>query len=489
MLTMTLFKHQEEGIAFLTDKKKAILADQMGLGKTRQAIVSANQVGNHTLVLCPASLKTNWAREILIVDPNATITIMNGKKEEPYSQGTGSNWLVANYDIIHKEENRKKIEAQHYDTAILDEAHYIKNYKSKRTKTTLALVQNMKNCYLLTGTPIMNRPEELFTLLKAINHPLGTSWYTYVLRYCGAYWRVARGKKYNPRTGQYEDIKFLDTGGATNLQELQQKLSTAYLRRTKDILGDTLPAKVITNVQVELSKEDRKKYAVAWDEYMHYLEHNPIIFSDLTDEEREEKMENIKQAKHLVELQKLKQVASQAKIGTIIEDVKNIVEQGEKVIIFTQYTETLRQLRAGLKSEGILAVTLSGEDDQTARQLSIDAFQKNENVKVFIGNTMAAGVGITLTEASIVIFCDLSWTPALHDQAMDRAHRIGQQRQVNVYFYIAQNTIEEDIFALLEKKSEIITSILEGNKKRANNISVANQLLKKLYGDNIQRNS
>jgi len=475
-----LFKHQEEGIAFLIKKKKALLADQMGLGKTRQAIVSATQVGNSNLVLCPASLKTNWAREILMVEPDASITIYNGKKEEPYSQGHGGTWEIVNYDIISRDYNRKKLKEKHFDTAILDEAHYIKNSKSKRTKTALEIVKDIQNCYLLTGTPMMNRPEELFTLLRAINHPLGASWYTYVMDYCGAFWRVTSKERYNPKTGRMEQVKFLDTSGATNLPKLREKIQPVYLRRTKKILGDLLPAKVIANVDVEITKEDRKKYEAVWDEYMDYIENNPIIFSDLTEEERQEKLENIKQAKHLVELQKLKQVASQAKVKTVVSDVVNIVEQGEKVIIFTQYTETLRQLRAELRKEKILAVTLSGEDDQTARQLSIDAFQRNDKVKVFIGNIKAAGVGITLTEASTVIFADMEWTPALHEQAEDRAHRIGQQSQVNVYYYIAKGTIEQDIVELLGRKSQIISTILEGKQQRAKQISVANELIKKL---------
>lgn len=477
---MPLFKHQEEGVTFLTTKKKAILADQMGLGKTRQAVVSATQVGGNTLVLCPASLKTNWAREILMVDPDASVTIYNGQKEEPYSQGHGGNWVVANYDIISRKANKDKIKSGNFDTVILDEAHYIKNSKSARTKTALDIVMGIENRYLLTGTPIMNRPEELFTLLKAIGHPLGASWYSYVMKYCGAFWRRTRKQRFNPRTGQMEEVKFLDTSGATNLQELQKQIQPTYLRRTKEILGDTLPAKVITNVPVEISKEDRKKYEATWDEYMHYLENNPIIFSDMTDEEREEKMENIKQAKHLVELQKLKQVASRAKVSMVVGDVVNTVEQGEKVILFTQYTETLQQLRSELKKEGVMAVTLSGEDDQTARQLSIDAFQKNDTVKVFIGNIKAAGVGITLTEASTVVFVDMEWTPALHEQAEDRAHRIGQKSQVNVYYYIAKQTIEEDIVELLGRKNQIIKTILEGKQKRAKQFSVANELIKKL---------
>lgn len=477
-----LFKHQSEGIKFLTLKKKAILADQMGLGKTRQAIVSAAGEGENTLVLCPASLKTNWAREILQVDDNATITILNGAKEEPYSQGQGTNWLIVNYDIVAKEENRAKIKAFGFETVILDEAHYIKSSKSQRTKATLKIIKGAKRKYLLTGTPIMNRPEELYTLLQAIDHPLGASWYNFVLKYCGAYWRKFRKKKFNPYTGreEYMEVKFLDTNGASNLQDLSTKIKDSYLRRTKSELGSSLPAKVISTVLVEMEKEDRKKYEQAWNEYMEYLENNPVVFSDMDELEKEEKIENIKQARHLVELQKLKQVASQAKLDRIIEDTLNIVEQGEKVIIFTQYTSTLEELKKRLRAEKIKIVSLSGSDDQNARQLSIDGFQQDDSVKVFIGNIKAAGVGITLTQANTVIFSDLEWTPALHEQAEDRAHRIGQTEQVNVYYYVAKDTIEEDIIALLGKKNQIIQTILEGQKDKVKQMNVANELIKKL---------
>lgn len=464
------FKHQLEGIEFLKQKRKAILADQMGLGKTMQAIIAAGNAGNKTLVLCPASLKTNWAREIIEVNDHANIVIVNGSKALDHNVSAISNkkWLILNYDIAHKEENRKLISEFKPDTVILDEAHYIKSPKTKRTKATLDMVKSAANVYLLTGTPILNRPEELFTLLKAINHPLGQDWYKFVFRFCGAFWR------------ETSRARFLDTGGATNLLELQTKIKDSYLRRTKDILGTDLPEKIITNLQVEISAADWKKYSEAWDAYLDYLRTNPVVFEDMNDRERLEKMENIMLARHLIELNKLKQVTSLAKIDRIVEDAENIVEQGEKIIIFTQYTETLRRIREEFSKRKIIAVTLSGEDDARSRQLSIDAFQNNPNVKIFIGNIKAAGVGITLTQASTVIFADTEWTPALHEQAEDRAHRIGQKKLVNIYYYIAKNTIEEEIIDLLGKKNQIINSILDGSKKRVQQINIASQLIKKL---------
>lgn len=477
---MELFEHQKTGVDFLVKNKRAILADQMGLGKTRQAIVATKITGGDTLVICPATLKTNWAREIIAVDPEANVSIINGTKVDQYSVGRGAFYLIVNYDVAYKPVNAAYIKSHKFFTAILDEAHYIKSSKSKRSRAAVDLVTaGIVHVYLLTGTPILNRPEELFMLLKAIRHPLGYNWLSYVMRYCGAFWQEA-GSRFNRETGQWEKRRFLNVNGATNLQELSQRISSAYLRRTKEVLGDSLPAKIIDNVPVTLSKQAWKQYESAWDDYMTYLENNPIIFSDLSDVERQEKMDNIIMTKHLVELQKLKQVVSQAKISKIVEDVQEYVENGEKVLIFTQYTETLKKLCSEFKALGIGAVSFSGEDSPAEKDAAKDAFQENPDIKVFVGNIKAAGQGHTLTAGSTVVFADMEYTPALHEQCEDRAHRIGQNKQVNVYYYIATGTIEEDIVELLEKKSQIIRKILAGETKRVSQVNIAAQLIKRL---------
>lgn len=476
-----LFEHQEIGVKFLKENKRAILADEMGLGKTRQAIVAAEEVGDNVLIICPASLKMNWAREILAVQPEAAIRIVNGHEVDQYATGMKQLWLIINYDVVHRSDNLEMLEFMNFGTAIIDEAHYIKSSKSIRSKAVVELVSGrIDNVFLLTGTPILNRPEELYMLLKAISHPLGNNWHSYVMRYCGAYWRETGRKKFNKLTGQYEPLRFLDVSGATNLQELHKELSKVYLRRTKDVLGDKLPSKIIANIPVELSAQHRRLYNGAWDSYMDYLDNNPIIFSDLTEEERQEKIDNIIMTKHLVELQKLKQVVSTAKISKVVEDVEQYIENDEKIIIFTQYTASLEELKKQLDKLSIKSVVLHGSTSQEDRQKAIDSFQHDSEVKVFIGNLRAAGVGITLTAASTVMFLDMEFTPALHQQAEDRAHRIGQSRQVNVYYYIAKNTIEEHIVELLDRKNKIIKSILEGENERARQVNVAAELIKRL---------
>jgi len=475
-----LFEHQAKGLEFLIEKRKAILADEMGLGKTRQAAAAALELTNGGIIICPASLKTNWAREIIALDGEARIDIAGGNSITNYSSGKDghSSWVIANYDVIDRPNVVAAMAEQLPTTMILDEAHYIKSTKAKRSKQAIKLTELATNVFLLTGTPIMNRPMELFNLLKAIDHPLAENWYSFAFKYCGAFkqefWRHAR----DPKTGKLEKRKysFLNTDGATNLDDLRVKVASAYLRRTKDILGKSLPAKIITNVEIDLDEATRYRYKNAWNDYITYLQNHPI-----DDAEAEEKdLVNILLAQHLVEIQKLKQVASQAKVPTIIDDALNMAEQDEKVIIFTQYTETLQQIAKGLREKKVGTVTVSGSDNANSRQAAVDGFQQDPNIKVFVGNIKAAGVGITLTAASTVLFADMDWTPALHQQAEDRAHRIGQHKQVNIYYYIARDTIDEDIVELLDKKNQVIKEILEGDGKRINNTNVATQLIKKL---------
>lgn len=471
-----LFEHQVIGINFLRKAKKGLLCDVPGLGKTYQAILAAAREPGNKVVVCPASLKENWAREIIAAGQTDTIKIVDGGKSYTYYEGdTGTEWLVINYDVL----DRHLPSLEGYSIGIYDEAHYIKSKTTKRTKAALELAKRLQVLYLLTGTPILNRPEELFTLLEAIGHPLGKNWHSYVYRYCAAekitfYKKVldARGRiMYDaygkPLTRKYQ---FLKTTGASNLPELADRIKDSYLRRTKDELGDRLPAKIVDTVEVELAPEYRKRYSQAWDTYIEYLENDP-------DGINHKKMQNVQMTRHLIELGKLKQIASQGKLDRVVEDVEAIVEQGEKVLIFTQYTETVRLLKEKLKAKKIKTVSLTGSDDMRARTKAVDDIQLGDT-PVFIGNIKAAGVGLTLTAANTVLMADMEWTPALNEQAEDRAHRIGQHKQVNVHYYIAKDTVDEDIADLLEVKRKIIAEILSG--QGGNNKDITAAMIKRM---------
>ena len=456
-MTKTAFPHQIEGKDFLKEKERAILADEMGLGKTFQAIMAAGETGEgNKLIICPASLKINWKREIESVYEDDDIHVVASGPERTIP--AAATWVIINYDMLekYKEQLIMLRDGGYIDTAICDEAHYIKGNKTRRSKATLEIVDGMQYIFMLTGTPLMNRPAEMFNLLKAIRHPLGRARTTFTRRYCGAYLKTI------PMRGR--TIRFWDESGATHLEELREFTKEVILRRTKKEVLD-LPEKIVSVQMTQLPKEYKKEYDTAFDDYIEFLSNNPWTEKDI---------EGVLTAKHLVELIKLKQICSNAKLDRILEDVRNAVSQDEKVIVFSQFTNTITELQRRLKEkkkasaysdgcDAIQSVILTGQSSQEERQHAVDAFQNDPDTKVFIGNIKAAGVGITLTEATIVMFADMDWSPEIHSQAEDRAHRIGQEGTVNVYYYVIEDTVEEDIVDLLEQKRSIIKDVVEGS--------------------------
>nr|MDD5068055.1 DEAD/DEAH box helicase [Candidatus Paceibacterota bacterium] len=317
--------------------------------------------------------------------------------------------------------------------------------------------------YALTGTPILNRPIELFNILKAVDHPLGKIRSAYSRRYCGAYLKTII-RRYGP------PIVFLDESGATNLNELREKIKGIFLRRKKDDVLD-LPEKIIGIMACEMDDEWQAKYDTAWDRYIQFLEENPAPDKDL---------ENIIMARQLVEIQKLKQVCSQSKIKHISEFIENAVEQEEKVIVFSQYTETIGLLGGRMSELGIVFETLVGSDSTEKRQKSIDRFQNDKDCMVFISNIKAGGIGINLTAGSFVVFADMEWSPEIHKQAEDRAHRIGQTGTVNVYYFITKDTIEEDILEILNSKKGVLDQVIDGRNDRIEKSNVYDEFLKRM---------
>lgn len=462
---MKLFKHQEEGIAFLREHPCAILADEMGLGKTRQAIMAIGDTEeNGTIVVCPASLKENWRREILMVYSEDEISVVGTGPQYTLPEAP---WIVINYDMLPKylTQLKDRIEEGKIGSVIVDEAHYIKGRTSERSEATLKLVADAKRVVLLTGTPLLNRPAELFNLLKAVKHPLGKAKTVFAKRYCGGQMKAmvrdlfankqffVDPKKQWPfraKKDRYRVYVFMDDTGATHLEELRRATSNVMLRRTKAEVLD-LPEKIIADVEFEMTSEWRTKYNTAWDTYLLWLETHPDAGRNL---------DNVLTAQQLVEIGKLKQVCSLAKVERIAADVENIVEQGSKVIIFSQYTATIDALAHEMYKRKIGCARLTGQSDQSERQIAVDDFQKTEACKAFVANITAGGVGINLTAASVVIFADLDWSPGVNAQAEDRAHRIGQEGTINVYRYVAKETMEADILKLLETKKGVIDTVV-----------------------------
>ena len=416
----------------------------MGLGKTTSTIIAALESGaKKVLIICPATLKINWKREIENYS-DRTIYIAEGKHFS-----TEHDFVIINYDILKNFHDSKKkddsqILASNFDLVVVDEAHYIKNAQAQRTKLINDIVKRVDRLWLLTGTPMTSRPIDYYNLLSLVDSPVAKNWMAYVIRYCSGYqFKVGARKVWNVM-------------GSSNLEELRERTSNTITRRLKEDVLD-LPDKIITPVYLRLKSKD---YEELMGEYYNWYDKNPDESKSLTVQ--------------FTKLTKVRQVIANEKISQTIELAENILEQGKKVIIFCNFTDSLNQI---VEHFGKSAVKVDGSMTKQDRQFSVDQFQENEKIKVFVGNIKAAGVGLTLTAAEAVIMNDLSFLPSDHSQAEDRAYRFGQKNNVLVYYPIFENTIEGVIYDILNNKKQVIATVMGDNLGGGD---VAEEILKRI---------
>jgi SWI/SNF-related matrix-associated actin-dependent regulator 1 of chromatin subfamily A len=436
--------HQKEAIEKLVGSKRFILADDMGLGKTTSTIIAALETGaKKILIVCPASLKINWQREIENYS-DRTVFIAEGKKFS-----TESDFVIVNYDILKnfhdpKEKDSSLLNQSNFDLVVLDEAHMISNAQAQRTRIINHFVKQIKRVWLLTGTPMTSRPMNYYNLLNIIESPVAQNWMAYAIRYCQGY-QFTAGKR-----------KVWNVSGASNLEELRDRTAKQILRRLKENVLD-LPDKIITPVYLRLQSKD---YESLMGEYYDWYDKNPDESSSLTVQ--------------FSKLMKVRKVIANEKVKQTIEFAENILEQGKKLIIFTNFTDTLQSI---YQHFGKKAVYLDGSCSNAQRQQAVDLFQNDEKIQVFVGNLKAAGVGLTLTAAEVVIMNDLSFVPAEHAQAEDRAYRYGQKSNVLVYYPLFDNSIEGAIYDILNNKKRIINTVM-GDGIIENPGDVAEEILK-----------
>ena len=439
-LAAGLYPHQVDGLAFLLGRRRSILADDMGLGKTRQAalaMATAVPCGPY-LVVCPASVKHNWARELRLALADAEVHIIGpGLPPAPGYRG----WVVVNYDLLHRDLDA--LLALGCAGFVFDEGHYIKNHRSRRSQLARRLVAEAAGSpvvHVLTGTPLTNRPRDLFPLLQLVDHPLGRSFLAFARRYCD---------------GHKNDYGYWQTGGASHEAELAVQLQGAMLRRTKDEVLD-LPPKQRSWIEMDVDASVREALAQATARFVA--------------EERTERGGRLGIAMFSGARRRL----AVAKVPHTLDFVRGAVAQGEKVVLFSCFTHATRRFARAL---GEMAVTVTGEVPTDKRQALVDRFQNDDSVRVFIGQIHAAGVGINLTAARQVVFNDLDWVPANHWQAEDRTHRIGQRGTVNVTYMIARETLEAFVRTVLERKARLVDDVVEG---RALGTDVAGDVLGEL---------
>jgi len=452
LLAEGLFPHQIEGIAFLLGRRRAILADDMGLGKTRQSVLAMTEAepNGPWLVICPASVKRNWQREIRFVLPGSRVHLVG--PDAPPDEAGYAGWVVVNYDIL-----RRHVDALlelPWAGIVFDEAHYLKNHRSQRSRAGRELAEEAGDpvIHALTGTPLTNRPRDLFVLLQLVRHPMARSFLTFAKRYCDAH---------------HNGYGWV-TDGASNLDELRAELHGVMLRRTKDEVLD-LPPKVRSWLEVDVpaGTARRETRAVVRRLVEAGLERAAAKSAGVGRRRAPRRRPRpgggggggSDHARLLADLQQARHRIAAAKVPRTIEFIEGAVEQGEKVLVFSSFAEPVERIAEHFAGRSL---QLTGATPTARRQALVDRFQHDDSVRVFVSNLVAGGVGLNLTAARQVVFNDLDWVPANHWQAEDRAYRIGQRGTVNISYFVARGTVDEFVSRALAVKAQLIDAVVEG---------------------------
>ncbi|MDW8243777.1 MAG: DEAD/DEAH box helicase [Thermogemmata sp.] len=411
------FPYQLEGIAFLVPRTAALLADEMGLGKTCQAILSLRLLfyqGNvkRALVVCPKSLVHNWIRELKLWAPDIPFEVIEGEPEQRRTAWLVSNCplKLVNYETLTRDVDWASDPSLYYDLVILDEAQRIKNKESKTAQAARSLPRGRS--WALTGTPVENHPDDLIHLFE-----------------------------------------FLDPGRIppdTPPKYLPLYTADSILRRTKETVQSDMPPKIFRDVHVELTAAQRDAYRRAEEEGVVHLN---ALGDTIT-------------VQHVFQLvMRLKQICNfdpltgeSAKLEQLRMDMEEIADSGHKALVFSQWVEPLQVLARHLKEFG--ALQYHGRIPPHERNAILERFRHDPNCHVLLMSYGTGSVGLNLQCANYVFLFDRWWNPAVEDQAINRAHRLGQRHPVTVTRFLTQNTIEQRIAEILDSKRKIFHDLL-----------------------------
>lgn len=487
-LKLEPYDYQKEAVVFFDiNNGVAILGDEPGAGKTAQIIAYAIKNNLKTIVICPASLKLNWRNEIYKFsnekafiykyNPPKKFNIKINSKEESlfhvinyesldtyfklnYSHTCKNNKCKHKF-VDHKKTHKKCpncgfektissritknlspfedekgiiLNPEDYDLIVCDEAHYLKNQSSKRTKLVRKMFINVPKKILLSGTAIKNRTEELFSLLNFIDPKEWDNLHTFALRYCAA----------------FESNFGWDYKGASNLDELFQRISPYFLRRLKRDVLKNLPEKTFTVLPIALTEKQFRDYEK--------IEKNVVeVINEMGEVEDVEE-----DGLFISALQKLRKFTSDIKVDESLDYLQNIVDSNQKIVVFCNFISSAEKIYNHFKDN---AVIFTGEYNMQHKQDAVDKFQNDENCNIFVGTIGAAGVGITLTAADTSLFIEEAWSPSDNIQAQDRIHRASQKSSsVRIIKFVCEGTIDEYIEDVLAKKESIITKVLDGKE-------------------------
>jgi len=456
---------QRAGIAYAMARESTLLADTMGLGKTIQAlgVINASPEIRTVLVIVPASLRINWRREAekWLVREFRIHVVENGNPIPDDAQ-----IVICNYDRV-KGKVFDALMAREWDLLIVDEAHKVKSQKAQRTKRVLGvpprkkdderkpgLVDRCKRKLFLTGTPLLNRPIEIQPVLAAMLPSEFGNFFRFAKRYCDA-----------------QQNRFgWSFSGASHLDELQARLRALVMvrRLKKDVLSE-LPAKRRQVVELAPNgagaavRAEQKAFRQHEDRLAELRDEADLAHAAGDDKSYRAAVGKLSEAAKaaFTEISKLRHAVAVAKIPAVIDHIDGALESGvEKIVAFAHHKDVIAALA---EHYGDSAVRLTGDTSQADRQTAVDRFQSDSAVKVFIGSITAAGVGLTLTAASHVVFAELDWVPANVTQAEDRTHRIGQTESVLVQHLVVDGSLDARMAHVLVEKQEVADAALDNS--------------------------
>jgi SWI/SNF-related matrix-associated actin-dependent regulator of chromatin subfamily A-like protein 1 len=437
---------QRAGVAYALQSRRLFLADEQGLGKTVQALAALEEDGAFpAVVVCPASLKLNWQREAAHWLPHRSLhVVMGGGKAIPKADIT-----ILNYEIVHA--HRERLALSRPAALILDESHYVKNPAAKRTRAVRRLAEALPQGAFklaLTGTPVMNHPDELIAQLRIL----------------GRLEEFGSGARFKRR--------FQGAGAEERIHWHLRR--TCFVRRLKKDVLPQLPEK--RQVVVPVALDNERDYRLAEKDVVAWLQEQPLELSEL-----EAKKAAMLRAERLAQLNVLRRVAARGKLGAALAWIDDFLASEEPLVVFAGH----REIQEAVVQRFPEALHVVGADDVPARDAAVRAFQEPGGPQLLVCSTRVGGQGITLTRASNVAFLDLEWSPAMHDQAEDRCHRIGQRDAVTAWYLLAAETIDEDIASVLARKRGIVGAVTDGRRDESE--AVVQSVVKALRGRPLRR--
>ena len=455
-LGLTLYPFQRAGIEYMLKRDAVLLADQMGLGKTPQVIgvINMDESINRVLIICPASLKLMWRNELTkwLMRPLSV-----GIADSTYFPET--DIVLINYDVLKRWYN--KLREEEWDLRVCDEVHYLKNPKTQRCQNVLGKWNSKLKVWeifpiparkriMMTGTPIVNRPSELWSIIRALDP---VSWFSYgyfTSRYCAGH------------MGRWG----WDATGGSNLQELGDRLrSTIMIRRMKDEVLTELPPK--TRQVIEFDLPDKLKPIIleerrVWEKRLSLMEklNDDAAAALVSKDEAAYRLavNLLKEAQQIVfsDLSRIRHETAVAKLPAVIEYLGGLMDNDQKVVVFAHHADVIAAINKAFPG----SVTLTGQTPLKVRQENIDKFQTDPNCMMFIGNIQAAGVGITLTASSLAVFAEQDWVPGNISQCEDRIHRIGAVNPVLIQHLVYEGSIDAKMAKMIVKKQEMIDQVV-----------------------------